>query len=62
MAMGNAHMNIKVNFIWPEMHYKSTACMHSMHSECRLMCKFCEEKCSCGCHTEEDNDRDAGKP
>lgn len=34
--------------------YLSTACYHGFHEACRIHCKFCSEKCSCKCHTEED--------
>lgn len=30
--------------------YTSTACLHNMHKECRLSCKFCKIRCKCGCH------------
>ena len=30
--------------------YKSTACVHERHVECRLKCKFCQAECSCECH------------
>ncbi len=29
--------------------YLSTACQHGKHEECRLVCKFCGAKCTCGC-------------
>lgn len=31
-------------------HYLSTACHHERHADCRLACKFCEERCVCSCH------------
>ncbi len=34
------------------LHYKSTACYHEQHGNCRLQCKFCTEQCSCQCHTQ----------
>ena len=33
-----------------EHHYLSTACYHDIHSACRLICKYCPEKCLCKCH------------
>jgi len=34
----------------PAHDYKSTACLHGQHADCRLSCKFCDAKCSCECH------------
>lgn len=31
-------------------HYVSTYCQHGAHSECRLACKVCAERCRCSCH------------
>ncbi len=37
--------------------YISTACHHKLHTNCRMICKFCESKCACLCHNrEETND------
>ena len=36
--------------------YKSTACLHLLHDQCRIQCKFCEAKCICECHLEVTND------
>lgn len=33
--------------------YKSTACKHELHDQCRETCKFCEAKCRCQCHKAE---------
>lgn len=30
--------------------YRSTACGHLTHTECRLTCKFCGAPCQCDCH------------
>lgn len=30
--------------------YISTACHHGLHSRCRTICKFCQERCLCPCH------------
>jgi len=30
--------------------YTSTACQHGLHDKCRLVCKYCDEPCRCGCH------------
>ncbi len=35
--------------------YISTACHHILHTKCRIICKFCESKCSCLCHNREEN-------
>lgn len=32
--------------------YKSTACQHTQHDRCRLVCKFCSAGCRCACHEE----------
>jgi DNA-binding CsgD family transcriptional regulator len=31
--------------------YRSTACYHERHDDCRLTCKFCTQPCNCPCHT-----------
>lgn len=30
--------------------YVSTACFHGLHDDCRLLCKWCDGRCNCGCH------------
>lgn len=38
--------------------YRSTACYHEQHDNCRKVCKFCPSRCTCSCHhteTKEDN-------
>jgi hypothetical protein len=35
--------------------YISTACYHTLHTKCRMTCKFCESKCACLCHNREEN-------
>ncbi len=30
--------------------YRSTACLHEQHGECRKTCKFCKTMCVCSCH------------
>jgi hypothetical protein len=30
--------------------YRSTACLHKLHKECRRNCKFCDTPCDCPCH------------
>ncbi len=32
-------------------HYTSTACHHGLHERCREVCKHCDERCRCVCHT-----------
>jgi hypothetical protein len=32
-------------------HYLSTACLHGMHTGCRIQCKFCRAVCRCKCHS-----------
>lgn len=32
--------------------YLSTACLHDLHENCRLTCKYCDTACSCPCHVE----------
>lgn len=32
--------------------YTSTACLHEMHQDCRMLCKFCDTACVCECHHE----------
>lgn len=37
---------------YPPVHlYTSTACVHGLHSRCRLSCKFCLVPCLCPCHS-----------
>jgi hypothetical protein len=36
---------------WP--HYYSTPCLHDLHDQCKGKCKFCEERCRCPHHQEE---------
>jgi len=31
--------------------YLSTACHHTLHDNCRQVCKYCPAECACGCHT-----------
>ncbi len=35
--------------------YISTACHHTLHTKCRMTCKFCESKCACLCHNREED-------
>jgi hypothetical protein len=37
----------------PAHQYKSTACHHEKHDECRRTCKFCTASCCCDCHQAE---------
>jgi hypothetical protein len=30
--------------------YKSTACQHAEHAQCRKSCKYCPSECVCPCH------------
>ncbi len=30
--------------------YRSTACQHGLHDQCRHVCKFCDSPCRCDCH------------
>lgn len=35
---------------FPVHDYVSTACIHDVHGQCRVTCKFCPSRCRCACH------------